>query len=78
MNHCSILQANAVAAVSKAMKSDNLKQALAAVDTELQYPLQAVAEVPLAVTATPKEAAIKAKKAGAAAAERCNMLMHPL
>ena len=67
-----ILQANAVAAVSKAMKSDNLQQALAAVDMELQYPSQPLKEVPLAVTTAPAEAAIKAKKAaGTVAAERC-------
>jgi hypothetical protein len=58
-------QAKAVEAVSQAMKSDDPKKALAAVDTELQYPSQPIADVPLAVTAA-TEAAAKARKAAAA------------
>lgn len=39
-------------AVSQAMESEDVKSALATVDTELRFPTQAVADVPHAAIAT--------------------------
>ena len=53
------LQKNAVEAVSQAMESEDVKSALATVDTELRYPSQAASEVPHASTATAEAAKLR-------------------
>ena len=46
-------------AVSQAMESEDVKSALATVDTELRYPTQAVADVPHAASATAEAQSLK-------------------
>ena len=53
-------------AVSQALESEDVKSALATVDTELRFPTQAVADVPHAASASAEAQSLKRAASGSA------------